>query len=174
MTDIILDVDGVVADYVVHVLNILGLTHIDPRSVKTTFEDTLKGEDREKYEKLVANPEFWLTIPVIADSQNGVERLRTRGLNVHWCSSPFDTAPLWHWARTKWLKKNFNSDLSDFTATKEKWRVGGQYFADDTPDHIKTWVTHNGGKAFLFDQPHNRDFNEVPRVNWDTITAYIA
>jgi 5'(3')-deoxyribonucleotidase len=179
MQTLIADVDGVAADFSRHALNILGLTHLTPKDVAPQFEDSLSPEDKDRYKILAASPEFWLTLPVMDGAQDEIEKLRRRDIRVHWCSSPFDTAPLWHWARTQWLKKHFNSDLTDFTATKEKFRVRGDWFLEDSSDNIDGWLdsrVYCGGRAFVFDQPYNRTYQRggVQRVTWTSLSNYIG
>lgn len=177
--EVLFDVDGVVADFISHAMDFLNRIAetlgdpptYDPSTVVTFELDSwVPPKHLTPLYELMSKPEFWLTLPVIEGAQEGIDRVRTKGLTVYWVTKPSKYCPLWLWARQEWLKKHFATDPDDIISTMHKHLVQGARFFDDKIQHVEAWESRNhNGLAYLFTTSYNRDIPRTQRVDWDTI-----
>jgi 5'(3')-deoxyribonucleotidase len=145
---VLLDVDGVLADFVQAALNVLlaetGVA-VNPSTI-TTWElfDSVPNEYRgwkgEVYSRL-ADRGGCLGIPVYPGAQEGVARLREIA-DVTIVTSPFEGSPTWMHERERWLAHHFGIDRKHVIHATEKHRVHGDVFIDDKLAHLHAWSAH--------------------------------
>lgn len=170
----LIDVDGVVADFMGHTINALDLP-VSKKDIKNFYMEKTPGlEERHKdMIELWNKPEFWITLPLESGAVAGVNKILESGFDVVWCSSPFATCPSWYWARLEWLQYHFPfSSRKNFIAAHRKELVRGAYFLDDKPTNVKKWEQHNNRPSFLMDQPWNRRVDHR-RASWINL-SFIA
>ena len=153
---VVLDVDGVVADFVGHTLSILG----DRAPVRSSLRiwgvtDQFSDEDAQLCHLRWRAPGWCRTMPVLPWSYNAVDRLSLRA-NVLWATAPLPNAPHWVAERTAWLVQHFAADPKSIFFVEDKSLVPGDIMVDDKPENVDKWATaHPNGTALLWDAPYN-------------------
>jgi 5'(3')-deoxyribonucleotidase len=163
------DVDGVAADFMRHLLTLIG-----SKATPTSYQlaDFLKAGELKEATALKKTPEFWLTIPVMDGAQEGIEKLKKKGHAIRWVTRSYRSCPMWWDCRLTWLEENFGvKDDHEVICAADKGLVMGRAFVDDRVDNVSDWEkrNHNHGRAFLFDQPYNQDIHRTQRVTWKTM-----
>ena len=158
---VLLDVDGVLADFV----NPL-LARVATVTGKTFTEDDVTSWDI--MESLGIDPPtgaliydrarergFCAALPVYKGAQDGVRELREVA-DIHIVTSPFRSI-WWTSEREVWLQQYFSFGAHDITHTHHKHRVVGDYLIDDKVATIVAWkAAHPQGTAILWDRPSNQ------------------
>jgi len=170
MKSILLDVDGVVADFVDGIERVTGHTFTSEQLKSWDVLDHLDEEEKEKAHEALSGPEFWEKLALIPGAHDGVRYLDRKGYEIVWLTSPWASCESWESARRNWLTKFFGK-LDHYIPTSSKEKVVGDVLIDDKPDNVKKWLAaHPGKKAFIFDAPHNQDFHGAPRFSWEKVT----
>lgn len=87
--------------------------------------------------------------------------------DVYFVTSPIWTSETWTYDRALWLRTYFDIDNSHIIFTSSKHLVRGDIFIDDKPETVEKWKQHNQGLAAVWDQPYNRDRQDLQRfVSW--------
>lgn len=172
MKSILLDVDGVVADFVAGVESIIGRKFTQEEKRKWDVLQFLKPEEREEVYAELAQPDFWRNLPVVDGALEGVRYLDRLGYDITWVTAPWASCESWESARRDWLDEKFAMSAKGHhyipTASKEK--VVGDILIDDKPQNIREWKEANPDKkAFLFDTPFNQDYDGAPRFTWSKV-----
>lgn len=178
MARVLLDCDGVLADY----------TGQCSRELKRKFGITLDAEDlatwdfskqlapvvRAYLEEIQKGAEFWEDIDRIEGADAAVTAIQLSGHEIHVVTSPHFDCIGWAWSRRKWLKRHFGIKPENVTITQSKFLVGGDVFVDDKPEHVTAWVKERTardtrkGRAFLVDAPYNQGVDVALRIRaWD-------
>lgn len=178
------DCDGILSDFVTPTLELIYL-HTGDRHTheEITQWDVFAATGKKQHEHIltdaVTRGGFCASLPVLAESQDGVEKLRKLG-DVYVVTSPFD-APSWVYERTKWLEKFFGFTKKQIVNTAAKYVVAGDVLIDDSERNLKEWKEHMDELGIdalpvLLDSPWNRhvDHDGVHRVhNWDTLVESV-
>lgn len=158
-TRVILDVDGVVADFVGHTINVLGdLAPPGGRDAFTAWDmvSVMSPDARTLAAREWRRQGWCLTMPVLPDAQNAVDRLSLRA-DVVWATAPMSRAPHWMYERAAWLDRMFAADPDNIVFAHDKSHVWGDVFVDDKPENVDRWASvHRDGVALLWDAPYNR------------------
>lgn len=177
---ILLDVDGVLADWHGHLVNrindafgssvrpeditefycveqltILALATAN-KSLGSDSDEILAAVEWAAYE----SDYFYATLPVIPGTQEAVARARRLGHQVFFVTSPISTMPTWAFTRTEWLKKHFEAKDEEIVITKSKHVVYGDVLVDDKPKNVLKWVESwrdTSSRGFLLKKPYNKD-----------------
>jgi len=162
----LLDVDGVVADFTGHLLKLVG-------SVLTTEDvnvwqvlDLLSSSEKKQANKILNEPDFWISQPVLDGAREGVAKLGEH-FDIYWATSPWIGCIGWDDARRGWLKKHFDVEHDRVAILSCKHICAADLFIDDRDTNIEKWSARNKGSAFLFDAPYNRQVAH-PRMTWDS------
>lgn len=178
---ILLDVDGVTADFIARTfaeLRSLGgpsLTHAHV----TSFDilGFMPPEFRDRVKAAWKAPGFCAGIPLIEGAAEGVRMLRELG-DVIFVTSPMPT-PYWHWERHNWLKEHLSSDGIDVIFATKKEHVVGDVLIDDRVEHLLEWQkAHPQGTPVLWSVPHYaRGVSPPPGIisidNWTDLSDLI-
>lgn len=171
MVDILLDCDGVLADFVTPAFEIAnGITgknlHPDEldrwdiadffgldKKQETNFYECMKSQGFARH-NLVPYPE----------AKKAVEKLKTLG-HVHIVTSPMHSRT-WCYDRWEWLAHHFDIHRRNVIHADQKHLVTGDFFLDDKPENVRAWKErHHLGWGFLLDRPFNRS-TDMNRVSW--------
>jgi len=160
MRRVLLDVDGVSADFVGATLDSLlrlggpVMTAEDIvtwdifGSVPRSYEDALTAEWHK--------PGWCAGIPLYEGARDAVLELREVA-EVVFVTTAMNDAPHWLWEREQWLRRNLNAGGRDLVFTAAKHLIVGDVFVDDKASNVAEWHRHHPhGTAVLWDQPYNR------------------
>ena len=179
---VLLDVDGVLANFVGHTLEQLascGGTQLDVADWDTwnlLDNPKLTELDKEKIKTLWNSVGFCAGIHPYPNTLKAVAELKKLA------EVQFVTSPMWnpHWPgeRTEWLCNWFHVKPDSVTHTSKKTNVWGNVFVDDKPEHVQAWHerwvapprTISGGhsaynRAFLWSHPYNSPVRGVERID---------
>ncbi len=164
----VIDVDGVVSELVPHLLDT-----IDSVSKPEDFHgwdilQDLPESERRTALATMAKSSFWANLPVKEGAQRAIADLRAMGHEIVWATSPWSSCKDWEAIRYQWLAKHFDVDLEDVIVGKDKHDIPGRDFIDDKSENVEAWQKSNpNGRAWLYDTPHNQDFNWPRRFTWE-------
>ncbi|NBR00933.1 MAG: hypothetical protein EBT79_07615 [Actinobacteria bacterium] len=158
---IILDVDGVLADFVGHTLTLIGdLAPPGGREMFTSWDmvSVMSPDARARCAYGWRQPGWCATMPPLPEALSAVDRLGLRA-EVVYATAPMVDAPHWMYERSKWLERVFAADPRSIVFAHDKAHVWGDVFVDDKPENIDGWaLAHPSGIAALWDAPYNRDW----------------
>jgi 5'(3')-deoxyribonucleotidase len=174
---ILLDVDGVLADFTSAVLQWgNAITGLDKRLADVTFYGQLfelyPEEFRHKIEQIVSSEGFCSKLEVYKGAKDGVAKLRELG-RVYAVTSPWHSKT-WCFERAWWLKAHFGMKDWDVIHAREKHLVRGDMLVEDHPVKLAMWQGVNQeGLALLVDMPYNQGTDPaLQRVHtWNEIVA---
>jgi 5'(3')-deoxyribonucleotidase len=160
---ILLDVDGVLADFPAAALRWLNGRAVGPGTLtidQIHEHDILKAFQLEHlqddFDQWCIDTEVCRHLPVYDGAQALVEGLRTIG-EVVILTSPYAAVPHWQHARLAWLEEHFGIAKEDVVFAKRKEFVGGDMLLDDKLRNIEAWsAAWPWGAAVVFDRPWNQ------------------
>lgn len=155
---ILLDVDGVCADFTSRVRDLVeSIGGVMPEPTGWDFIKALPKVDRECVTEHMAQADFWLSLEEMPGAALAVNTFQAHGYPVVFCTAPWAGCREWAWARTKWLHKHFHADEHNVVITHSKELVGGAVFIDDKPLNVHRWkAEHRQGDAWLWDTTYNQ------------------
>lgn len=178
--NILIDVDGVLADFSGHYLDTLHrLTgvrayaaqidrwHIHecewfPASAKRAIEDE------------IVKPGWCGRIPMFPYAPALVSALREIG-TLYAVTSPWVSSPHWMHERTEWLHYKLGIRARHVVHAQVKHIIAGDILIDDKPAHVEEWSQSNQrGRGILFTAPHNRGHQLSRGVRASTNEEVIA
>ena len=162
---ILLDCDGVLADFTTIALDLI--------EQETGRRYTEKEIPRWDIFESMGFPELWTAFGVKA-AQPGFcfgmkpypkAKAAVKKLSEHYdvviVTAPVD-APPWMYERAHWLGEHFEMSRKKVIFAHEKQLVHGDCFVDDKPANVIAWAeAHPDGVAVLWDHPYNRSV-ELP------------
>lgn len=159
---ILLDVDGVLADFVAGFLALLE----SELGIKATREQVAHfdigaslGLSREHSSQvkraLGSRVGFARELDIYPGAVEGV-RLLEPIADVYIVTSPWNSNPTWMHDREHWLEKHFGIPHSRVIHTSAKYRVSGDVLVDDKTDTLGKWRDVQGGLPVQWETPHNR------------------
>jgi 5'(3')-deoxyribonucleotidase len=161
MTTILLDCDGVLADFATPALAIverLGGPKLLHDQLEAYDIGTLlpNAEARAEFWRAVCAPGFCASLLPYVGALDAVTQLREIG-DVVCVTSPMLTGQTWAHERAEWLHDFFGFERSHVISTAGKQWVAGGYFVDDSPDHVIRWRERNRtGEGIALDRPWTR------------------
>jgi 5'(3')-deoxyribonucleotidase len=173
MPRILLDVDGVLADFVGSFLyelrDITGVKYTREQVTEWQIEKALNlapAVVSEAYER--TKRQHWcFNIAPYPGAREGVKALREAGLNLRICTTPMAKSKHWMPERVEWLWNYFGFKESEIIFTYEKHAVYADAIVDDKIATLRDWVGQFGfggvkatpfsrGYAIAWDTPHNQ------------------
>ncbi len=172
---VLLDVDGPCAQFVPHLLTLLGSSVKPDDIVEWDMFKFLPEEEVKEAKRILAEQEFWLTVPVVDGAVEKYESIVSAGHQVFFVTSPWDSCVGWGKARKAWLKNTFGIDPRESVViTDAKFICTGDVFIDDKPSHIKAWSDwHPHKAALMYELPHNRNL-PGDKFSWDRLPSYLG
>lgn len=175
MGRILLDVDGVMAEFTNHLCKKIGLECEEPDPTTFTQWDFIKHHlntlQAKVCDQILSKPEFWLTQPLMPGAKDAVDLFLQKGHEVHFVTHRWPGCLGWTEARIEWVEKNLGIKYSFVHIAGHKYVYDGEVFVDDRETHIEAWKKERERKAqheaeaMLFHASYNRNFPWVPRLN---------
>ncbi len=171
---ILLDVDGVLADFMGEVIRWANYFAQAEKYTRTSFPnyevfDQLTPREKQYVFSQITEEGFCGSIPVIHGAHDGVELLRNYG-EVYFVISPWWSSRHWIHERTKWLEHHFKVKNSHMVHTSAKHLVRGDLLVDDRVETVVHWQRrHPDGRGVIWTTEHNK-LDEAPGIyrtnNW--------
>jgi 5'(3')-deoxyribonucleotidase len=163
---VLLDVDGVCADFVEATRVALGGMWF-LSDVPTWDFSTVPGFDSEEAHRVWRQEGFCASIPPYRGAFEGVADLMQIA-DVTFVTSPMLSSPHWMFERAEWLALHFPPAPVIFA--KDKSPIHGDYLIDDRTKHLRAW---RWGEAICWDAPYNRDWMGRRAHGWSDLLGYI-
>lgn len=140
---VLLDVDGVLADFLGGCLRVLRRFGVDADARHVTtwrIEDALglAAEQRHELMQAWARPGFCTRLEPYPGAVEGVHELRELA-RVYPVTAPMWSCPTWEHERREWLVEHFGFDRADVINTHAKHRVDGDVLVEDRADTLAAW-----------------------------------
>ena len=171
---ILLDCDGVLADFMGHVI---ASTHGVSREsmVHWDFMPDIPEDQQGVLSEAMQTWEWWKHILPIDRAKYGVQYMRQHDCKVVCVTTPWPSCDMWESTRRGWLDLNFAPIYgTEIIITDNKTAVDGDVFVDDKPESVALWAAAHPNKlALLFDAPYNQE-SDLPRcMGWDDLMAQL-
>lgn len=138
-----------------------------PIHERKTFyvRDDYPSELRNKVESIYFSPGFYLNLPPVAGSIEGLRALVELGHDVRICTSPLSQYENCVLEKYQWVEKYLGRDFTKrIVLSKDKTIVRGRFLIDDKP------VVEGGETAewehILYDCPYNQEVKNKKRLTW--------
>lgn len=172
MSVVLLDCDGVLANFVDHLR--AELAKLGHKVSSPSQYDFLRGFGEEvgaAARTLLKDPDTWRLIPPYEEAQKGVEFLRSLNHEIVVVTSPWLSCRGWADTRREWLDKHFDVSHADLIVTSRKEQVHGDVFLDDRSDMVQEWQEKNPtGWALLMNRSWAPDVHVrgkgIERFDW--------
>lgn len=161
MKTILLDVDGVLCDFVSGYLTLVYEEtgrqfehhHVTQFDLKRALG--LSDTESASVAQRVQQPGFCAGLAPLPGAVDGV-RLLQEVADVYIVTSPWNSNPTWTHEREKWLAAHFGIHHSHVLHGSAKHLVVGDVFIDDRAETIVKWnAAHPGKTAVLWETPWN-------------------
>ncbi len=168
---ILLDVDGVCADFTGELLRQVGSSLTLQDITQWNLLALLSEDQRQQALELLSTAKFWRHLPVMVGAERGYAELCRAGHEICFATSPWISCKEWGHARREWLRENFDIRNEQLIITADKSWLAGDAMIDDKPENLEAWDTHNSlGRLILFDAPYNQDAStRFLRCGWADI-----
>ena len=185
---VLLDVDGVLADFVGRTIE-AAHAHSARRwrveDFKTwAFFNELADPDVPdlvaRVKEDIARPGFCESIRPLPGAVEGVERLRELA-RIKVVTSPWSSAT-WCSERYAFLKRYFGLDRADVVMASDKANIHGDFLVDDSPENVAAWMSYQAfhavrpGMGLLWDTHFNRADatpGTVRVVDWEDLLGWV-
>jgi 5'(3')-deoxyribonucleotidase len=179
---VLLDVDGVIADFVSGYLSAVKratgrdyladqITGFDiPRALR------LAAAERQAVEQAVSRPGYCQELGEYPGAVAAVEQI-ARVHEVVFVTGQWSGSPTWTSDREQWLRSRFGELGRNVVHTQLKHVVSGDVLVDDNLDNCAAWAAaHQAGTAIVWSRPWNRR-QEPPTVarmsDWQRLLAWL-
>ena len=161
MKRLLLDVDGVIVDFIGTYLELVhevtGCPYSRSEITKWSCEESLglSEEVAAEVNQLLCAPGVVLGMEPYPGAVEAVKRLSQR-FEIYFVTSHFKDSPTWAHDRETWLRGYFGDELGRCVVhTHHKGLISGDALLDDKPSHVLDWFLTQNGLAMLWDQPYN-------------------
>ena len=180
MIRVLLDCDGVLADFLTPCLAIVNglsgtkheLSHVTSWNVFDSLG--VSPAVKSKTYKLMKEEGWCWRLPVMPGAKEAVADLMKIS-EVHCVTSPMN-GPHWEFERRQWLEHHFDIDVVH--STEHKFAVSGDLLVDDKTSHLEKWLrAHPGGTVVRWDpgtRAHlHEEFAGVTTNDWNYLLAVV-
>jgi 5'(3')-deoxyribonucleotidase len=170
---VLLDCDGVLADFGTSLLEAVGLegitaADIDEWDIFSIIEREAGIQARHKAFGVLEDPHFWAGMRLMPGAQELVQMLKAFQCDIHVVTSPWVACAGWDKARREWLCAAFSLRHDRLIITEAKSKVVGDVFIDDKIEHVRAWEeAHPYSIAVLMDAPYNRNEDGEWRLTYE-------
>lgn len=179
---ILLDCDGVLSNYVEHLIfelnAAMGTNHTPGDVYEWEVYDALEVPEniRARMELLVQQPGFCAGLPEIPVAAEAMKCLRASGHSLYCVTAPF-IGNNWMHERRDWLRRHMGFHRKQVIFCYDKEVTQGDVLIDDKVDNLLKWsATNPEGTAILFEQPWNRNdphWDGIRVDNWPDLVALL-
>lgn len=184
---VLLDVDGVLADYVGGVCYAAwekaNAVANEKDVTEWSIEDSLQlnEEQRAIVKRAIRAPGFCACLKPIAGSRLAVRTLLDRA-DVYFVTTPTDS-PFWMHERTAWLQDYYGAAFDKIIFTHEKHLVRGDVIIDDKLSNVLgtdraasiLWATNqNKNEARLIRELGQKNASLTATNSWDNVLMIVA
>lgn len=164
---LLIDVDGVLADFVGSVL-------ADTRDLKFTFDrtqvrnfydvfDLLPVHIRNQCYDRISTVGWCEKIEPYEGAKAFMQRINSSSREVYACTTPWATSEHWLQERRKWLYQHVGLQATRIISCHDKTLVRGDVLVEDKAENVIAWAGVNPDSlGILIDQPWNASFTELP------------
>ena len=149
-----LDMDGVLADFVLHALKTHGREEV---YVKSWEIEKCLGMSIDQFQNPInrLGKSWWRSMPELPWWKDVVRLAKKHDPEFFFLSSPSVFRGAWEGKR-QWVQDRLGKDFKRIVLTEEKHHVAsrGKVLVDDSELHIEAWEKH-GGIGILFPSPWN-------------------
>ena len=174
---VLLDVDGVLCDFVAGVMRSVA-TVSDERIGENDWYwlDRLSPHAKRAYLADSAKPGFCYGLDPLPGAVTGVQQLLADGHDLVAVTAPLLHCPTWEGERREWLRHHFGFKARDVIFTSRKDLVHGDVLIDDKPEHVREWEERWQRPGVLWAQPYNHfGGNKLWRTDdWSHICEYLT
>ena len=165
---IILDCDGVLADFQGLACERLGVQREDV----TSYDFFLQDERKQAFWALCEDRETWRVLEPLPGAMEGVTRLIDAHQEIVVATASWHSCDGWATERYAWLRKHFGIRPGQVVIGRQKHLLAGRVLVEDRADTLDEWICAQRGRGFIFDAPYNRDFEwsrrpKPTRVTWE-------
>lgn len=165
---VLLDCDGVLADFVSHFLLFAnaGSRRVDREWIDAEHGDVTSWDIGEAFPllkhaelyRVLTHAGFVRKMPVMPGAVFAVRYLQKIS-EVYCVTTPLLGARYWGWERTQWLSTTVGITQERVILCDAKELVDGDVLVDDRPEHLEAWAKrHPVGMALLWSSPRNASF----------------
>ena len=166
---ILVDMDGVLADWEAHFLAEWRRLHPDKPWIPL-------GERRAFYASSEYPPEamdvprregFYRDLPPVGGAIDAIAAMKVSGVDVVICTAPMSNHPTCAQEKFAWVAQYLGREWVDrIVIAKDKTFVRGDVLIDDRPDVVGAFVPT--WEHVLFDAPYNARVTGKRRMTWET------
>jgi 5'(3')-deoxyribonucleotidase len=182
---LLLDVDGVIADFPQYYLDVVqakfGVAHSVESITQWNIGEAigLHPDRRDIVREALQEPGVAMSLRAYPKSIKAVRKLQ-KMTDVFFVTSPLGS-PTWPYDRERWLKAHLHmGEDPRVTHTHDKYICNGDLFIDDKMEHIKAWKKHNPlGHAVLWAQPWNKTWTmsgptpDIRTNDWNYVLDWV-
>lgn len=170
MSTILLDCDGVLADFSGYLLRTVnsdrGAEAVCQWDIFSLLAEWHGPEVEKRAIQCCNNAGFWEAQPVVPYAQEAVAWLRSLRHRIVVVTAPWYGCRGWESVRREWLEKYFEVSKEEVIITANKELIRGDLLVDDRPKHLEDWHRANpDGRAVCFDASYNRP-TSTPAFDW--------
>ena len=178
---VLLDVDGVLADFIGGVLDLVehvtGLCREREDVDRFDFCEALglRGDDARAVKRAIAERGFCERLLPYEGARLGVRALQEIA-DVYIVTSPWNSCPTWTYERESWLWRHFKIPSSRVIHARAKHRVAGDVFVDDRTNTVAEWRAEwPDSVAIRWNTPHNAHdpWDGITCDRWDLLRARV-
>lgn len=174
---ILLDMDGVLADFDGQCWNWLAWNRIQPDIPDRRYQtahfvtDHMTRKHAKQLRHYIDTTPFFRDLPLIPGAQAAVADLIDAGHDVWVCTKPLEANPTCLNDKHAWLADHFPELASKLITAPDKSMIHGDVLIDDAPK--PGWIAEATWLPIIYDQPYNRtdDLLDLPRITWTPDTA---
>lgn len=150
MTTVLLDCDGVLADFTTGLIQLAERIGVPwkPRKGWNQFAG-LSRKHRKALDLAILQPGFCRSLPVLPGAQAMVAGLNSSGHEVYAVTAFWDSHPTWCAERVEYLHAHFDIPGDHVVLTKAKHLVDGDLFVDDRVRNVNRWSQAHPGRAAM-------------------------
>lgn len=172
---ILIDVDGVLANFLGGVEQVLGRKLTAFETAGYDLFNRLPSQDCVRVGMALEGEDFWWRLATIPGSRKGVRLLVRSGARVHIVTKPWLHGTSWMSQRCYWLRNYYPLCGDDITVTSARELIRGDVLIDDCAANIEAWQASNpDGIGLLYDASYNAG---KPTFSWsdeDALSRLIA
>jgi 5'(3')-deoxyribonucleotidase len=165
---ILLDCDGVLADFLTTVLREAGIDRTTKEITDWDLRESLTADEHLRVIRILSDSDdIARKMDVMPGAQAAVDEMRAAGFHIVVVTSPWDSNKTWEHQRRKWLATHFGVKSNNIVSTASKHLVDGAVLVDDKVQTVERWRSQRGRPAVLFRHPYAPPTKEPHIDVWD-------